>query len=153
MGFAPNVFVSSACYELRDLRARVREWLSEMGFNPIISDAGGFPRVDGMPPYAACLKALEECALVIGVIDRYYGQPFDDWGPFPRYKGLAPTHAELRHALDTGKRVLIYVQDDTWKFYEVWRKDRDGFAPPTGLDVRTLEMFHELKTINPAPWL
>ena len=124
-----------------------------MGFNPILSDTGGFPHPDDLPPYAACLKTLEECPLIIGVIDRYYGQPFDDWGPFPRYKGLAPTHAELRHALDTGKRVLIYVHDDTWKFYEVWRKNRDHFDPPVGLDVRTLEMFHELKTRCPAPWL
>jgi hypothetical protein len=59
---------------------------------------------------------MDECALVIGVIDRYYGNPFDDWGPFSQYKGLAPTHAELRHALDTGKPVLIYVHNDTWRF-------------------------------------
>ena len=50
MGFAPNVFVSSSCYELRDLRAAVRRWLSDMGFNPILSDADGFPHKDGMPP-------------------------------------------------------------------------------------------------------
>jgi hypothetical protein len=155
MGFAPNVFVSSSCYELRDLRAAVRQWLSDMGFNPILSDVDGFPHCDGMPPYASCLKTMDECALVIGVIDRYYGHSFDDWGPFSQYKGLAPTHAELRYALDTGKRVLIYVHDDTWKFYEVWRQNREAFAQavPAGLDVRTLEMFHELKTRNPAPWL
>lgn len=155
MGFAFNVFVSSSCHELRDLRAAVRQWLSDMGFNPILSDVDGFPHGDGMPPYASCLKTMEECALVIGVIDRYYGHPFDDWDPFSQYKGLAPTHAELRHALDTGKRVLIYVHDATWNFYEVWRQNREAFAQavPPGLDVRTLEMFHELKTRSPAPWL
>ncbi len=87
MCFAPNVFVSSTCYELRDLRAAVRQWLSDMGFNPILSNVDGFPHSDGMPPYASCLKTMEECALVIGVIDRYYGHPFDDWGPFSQYKG------------------------------------------------------------------
>jgi hypothetical protein len=49
MGFAPNVFVSSSCYELRDLRARLQEWLSGMGFNPILSEVDGFPHTDGMP--------------------------------------------------------------------------------------------------------
>lgn len=155
MSFAPNVFVSSACRELRDLRAAVRGWLSQMGFNPILSEVDGFPHVDGMPPWASCLKTMDECALVIGVAERYYGQPFDDWGPFSQYEGLAPTHAELRHALDTGKRVLIYVHDDTWKFYEVWRQNPEAFAQavPPGLDIQTLEMFHELKTRNPVPWL
>jgi ribosome modulation factor len=126
-----------------------------MGFNPILSEVDGFPHTDGMPPYASCLKTMDECAMVIGVIERQYGTPFDDWGPFPQYKGLAPTHAELRHALNTRKRVLIYVPESTWDFYEVWRRNPDAFAKgaPHGLDVRTLEMFHELKTRSPAPWL
>jgi hypothetical protein len=65
MSFAFNVFVSSSCYELRDLRARLREWLSGMGFNPVLSEGEGFPHVDGMPPYASCLKTMDECIMVI----------------------------------------------------------------------------------------
>jgi hypothetical protein len=126
-----------------------------MGFNPILSEVDGFPHQDGMPPWASCLKTMDECALVIGVVEGYYGSPFDDWGPFPQYKGLAPTHAEFRHALNTGKRLLIYVHDDTWKLYEVWRQNPSAFAQmvPAGMDVRTLEMFHELRTRNPVPWI
>ena len=33
-----------------------------------------FPRFDGIPPYASCLRALEECPLVIGIIDRQIKQ-------------------------------------------------------------------------------
>lgn len=155
MSFVFNVFVSSSCYELRDLRARLREWLSGMGFNPVLSEGEGFPHADGMPPYASCLKTMDECIMVVGVIERQYGTPFEDWGPFPQYKGLSPTHAELRHALDTGKRVLIYVQDSTWNFYNVWRRNPDAFAKdaPNGLDVRTLKLLHELKSRRPEPWL
>lgn len=155
MSLALQVFVSSACHELRDLRASIRTWLTNLGLAPMMSDEGGFPHVDGMPPYATCLRALEECPLVIGIIDRYYGSAFDDWGPYGQHAGCAPTHAELRHALDVGKRVLIYVQNDTWNFYEVWRKNRDAFkiAAPHGLDERTLELFEELKQRRPAPWI
>src|ERR1700722_11670104 len=155
MGFKLNVFLSSSCHELRDLRSAVREWLTEAGFNPILSDSGDFPHRDGVPPYVACLQTLDECPLVIGVIDRYYGTPLDDWGPFPQYAGLAPTHAELRRALASGKRVLIYVRNDTWNFYDVWRKNPNAFSASAsaGLDPRTLEMLHELMTRQPAPWL
>jgi hypothetical protein len=120
-----------------------------------MSDEGGFPSIDGMPPYATCLRALEECPLVIVVIDRRYGQAFDDWGPYTQHRGCAPTHAELRHALDLGKRVLIYVHNDTWNFYEVWRKHPDAFktSAPQGLDEATLRMFQELKQRSPAPWI
>jgi hypothetical protein len=61
----------------------------------------------------------------------------------------------LRHALDLGKRVLVYVHDDTWNFYETWRKNPDAFktSAPDGLDEATLVMFHELKLREPAPWM
>lgn len=155
MGFALQVFVSSACYELRDLRAAIKEWLTQLGLTPMMSEEGGFPHVDGMPPYATCLRVLEECPLVIGVIDRNYGYAFDDWGPYSKHRGRSPTHAELSHALDLGKRVLLYVHNDTWNFYEIWRKNTDAFkiSAPRGLDEATLQMFQELKERSPAPWI
>ena len=120
-----------------------------------MSDENGFPHVDGMPPYATCLRALEQCPLIIGVVDRRYGARFEDWGPYPQFVGCAPTHAELRHALDLGKRALIYVHDDVWNFYEVWRKNRAAFATaaPQGLDEATLFMLHKLKQRDPVPWM
>lgn len=155
MSLALHVFVSSACHELRDLRAAVRKWLLDLGLTPLMSDEGGFPHIDGMPPYATCLRALEDCPLVIAIIDRYYGKAFDDWGPFAQHKGCAPTHAEIRHALDLGKRVLIYVHDDIWAFCEVWRKNPAAFkaALPLGLEEGTLKLFEELKKRSPAPWM
>ena len=121
---------------------------------PQMSDETGFPHVDGMPPYATCLRVLEECPLVIVIIDRRYGRPFKDWGPYPQYAGCGPTHAELRHALSLGKRVLIFVHNDTWNFYEFWRKNADAMTgAPEGLDTATLEMFRELKLRQPVPWI
>ena len=57
--------------------------------------------------------------------------------------------------MDLGKRVLFYVHDDTWNFYEVWRKTPDAFntAAPHGLDEATLRMLQELQERNPAPWM
>jgi hypothetical protein len=153
MSFPLQVFVSSSCHELRDLRASIRTWLQELGMTTLLSDEGGFPHVDGMPPYASCLRVLEQCPLVIGVVDRYYGTPFDDWGPYSEYKGLAPTHAELKHALKLGKRVLIYVHSETWNFYELTRKNPGALSGPLphGLQPGTLQMFQELKQMSPAP--
>jgi hypothetical protein len=155
MGYPLQVFVSSSCYELRDLRASIRMWLEEHGMTPLMSDEGGFPHTDKMPPYASCLRTLEQCPLVMAVVDRYYGVTFDDWGPYPEYKGLAPTHAELRHALKLGKKTLIYVHKDTWSFYELTRKNAAALAGPLphGLQAETLGMLKELKQMKPTPWI
>jgi len=150
-----HVFVSSSCYELRDLRAAVGAWLKQLGITPQMSDESSFPHTDGMPPYVACLRVLEECSLVIVVIDRRYGASFQDWGPYSQFVGCSPTHAELRHALDLGKPVLIFVHHDVLNFYEVWRKNKDAFksAAPQGLDEATLSMLLELKQRDPVPWI
>ncbi len=155
MSYALQVFVSSTCYDLRDLRAAIKTWLKQFGLTPLMSDEVGFPHIGGMPPYAACLRALENCPLVIVVIDRRYGASFQDWGPYPQFAGCSPTHAELRHALDLGKRVLLYVHNDVWNFYEVWRKNAQAFETltPPGLDEATLRMLHELKQRDPVPWM
>jgi len=152
---ALQVFVSSTCHELRDLRAAIRAWLVDLGMQPVMSDDPGFQHADGMPPYAACLRALEDCPLVIVVIDRRYGQSFEDWGPYQDYKGYAPTHAEVQHAIKLGKRAFIYVHQDVWNFYEVWRQNPAAISDCSiqGLDVKTLLMFQDLKHMQPAPWI
>jgi hypothetical protein len=119
---------------------------------PLLSDEEGFPRRNGLPPYVSCLAALEECPLVIGIVDREYGTRFKDWGSHKGYEGLSPTHAELRHALDRKKKVLLYIHQDTLNFYEMWRKGGLNKLPK-GLDEGTLALLKELKLRAPAPWI
>lgn len=150
------IFVSSAHYGLEDLRAEVTEFLNSLGVQPFVSSEAGFPDHPGMPPYAGCLKTLEHSLMVVGIVDRRYGVPFDDWGPYPEYAGLSPTHAELRHALALGKRVVIYVREDVASFYELYRRNPEEMKSlklPTGLDLKSLEMYQELKWAKPAPWI
>ena len=150
------IFVSCAHYDLEDLRAELTAYLQELGVQPFVSSENGFPDQPRMPPYAQCLPVLEKCLIVIGVLDRRYGQPFDDWGPYPEYAGLSPTHAELRHALKLKKRVLVYVRAKLDGYYDLFRKNRDDFAKlqlPTGLDVRVLSLYEELKHGKPAPFI
>jgi hypothetical protein len=51
-----SVFVSSACDELRDLRAAVPDVLESLGINPQLSEDPGFPRTSGDKPYVTCLS-------------------------------------------------------------------------------------------------
>lgn len=122
------LFVSSIHYGLEDFRAELTDFPASLGVVPYVSSEAGFPDYAGMPPYAGCLRALERCLIVVGILDRRYGRSFDDWGPYPQYKGLSPTHAELRHALTSGKRLVIYVREHVHAFYEVYRRNPDDFA-------------------------
>lgn len=149
-----EIFVSSACYELRDLRASIKAFLEGLGIKPMLSDDTGFPDYPGVSPYVSCLKVLEDCPMAIGVIERHYGAKFADWAPYAQYAGLSPTHAELRHALATKKRLRVYVHQGTLAVYEQWRKNRDkGIVFQNGLSEDTLLLIEELKRHKPAPWI
>ncbi len=151
------IFVSSTVYGLEDLRGELASFLEDLGAEPLLSSESGFPDHRGIPPYVQCLRVLEERALiVIGIIDKRYGKGFDDWGPYPQYQGLSPTHAELRHALNEGKHLLIYVRSDIQSHYDIYRKNRELFASldlPANLELKTLEMFSEIKLASPVPWI
>jgi hypothetical protein len=151
------IFVSSAHYGLEDLRGELASYLDEqLGVLPLISSERGFPDYPGIPPYSQCLRVLETALIVVGVIDRRYGATFDEWGPYPQYRGLSPTHAELRHALSERKRLMIFVRAEVQGYYDIFRKNRDAFenlALPNGLELGSLRMFEELKLANPAPWI
>ena len=151
-----TLFLSSTHYGLEDLRGEISDFLESLGVSCLLSSEGGFPSYPGMPPYASCLKALERCLMVVGVVDRRYGKPFDDWGPYPEYVGLSPTHAELRHARKLNKRLLVFVRRDVNSSYEMYRAnlvEADKLALPKGLDLKTLELYRELKLASPSPWI
>lgn len=150
------IFLSSPHYGLEDLRGELASYLEELGTQPFVSSDTGFPDYPNMPPYAQCIRALESCLMVVGVVDRRYGQRFDDWGPYRQYAGLSPTHAELRHALISKKRTLIYIRSEIHGYYDIYRKNKEAFKNldlPPGLEVSSLEMFAEVKQWRPAPWI
>jgi hypothetical protein len=148
-----SVFVSSGCYELRDLRAAIRDFLKSLGINSQLSEDPGFPRASGDKPYVTCIRNLSECPLVIGLLERTVGTPLPDWSPFADYNGLCPTHAELRHALGTKKKVLLYIHRATIDAYHQWKNSRATYVANAGSpELAMLELIHELMTNDPAPY-
>jgi hypothetical protein len=148
-----SVFVSSGCYELRDLRVSIRDFLKSLGINPQLSEEPGFPRASRDKPYVTCLRNLLECPLVIGLLERSAGTPLPDWSPFSDYNGLSPTHAELRLALRTGKKVLLYIHRATLDAYYQWKTSPAVYVANAGSpELAMLELIHELMAHDPAPY-
>jgi hypothetical protein len=150
------IFLSSAHYGLEDLRAELAAFLEDLGAEPLISSEKGFPDHRGIPPYAQCLRVLESALIVVGVIDKRYGARLADWGPYPQYTGLSPTHAELRHAVAEGKHLLVYIRSEVQGYYDIYRKNTSAFQNlnlPGNLEIGSLELFSELKHVRPAPWI
>lgn len=118
-----KVFVSSACYDLVDLRAELFEELRELGVEPHFSDIkeSGFvvPSEPTVNSVEACLADLRECELVIFILSQRYG---------PALKGQfgdkSATQCEYDEAKRLKMRSLFYVRTDLWGDFSAWRKSK-----------------------------
>lgn len=106
-----DVFISSTCYDLLDLRAELRRFLTENGFLVRLSDdpMSSFSVAPTSDSIESCLANVEAADLVVCVIDRRYGGVLKD-GP---HKGKSATHAEIDHArqLSPPKPVFFFMRD------------------------------------------
>lgn len=139
---------------MRDLRSSIRDFLQGFGINPELSEAPGFSRASRDKPHVTCLRNLSDCPLVIGVLERKIGVPIDDWSPFMDYNGLRPTHAELRHTLKTGKKLLLYIHSETFSEYNKWKNSTTPYtADAYSAELPMLELIGEILASDPAPYL
>ena len=148
------VFISRAHYGLEDLRGSLADYLSNIGCEPLLSSEAGFNDGQGLlSPYASCLKTLEKSLMVVGVIDKRYGQSLNEWGEYSDYIGLSPTHGEIKHAIKLQKRINIFVRKSVSDDYRLYRQDKEGYKnlkSSNKTDPVVLEMYQEIRTNTPS---
>lgn len=163
------IFISSTDYNLKDFRAELARYLSELGYRPILSSAEGFP--DNSPhlePWESCIEVLENSFVMILIIDGIYSSALE----WPNYKELfkerkiSPTHGEYLFAHQARKRMLVFIRKEVIVYYQAYRQaysknakddDRTKAAMetilPKYIDYETLKFVHEVKTSKPIPWI
>jgi hypothetical protein len=118
-----NVFVSSTCYDLIDLRAELARFLTENGCVARLSeDSSSAFSVDPTDDsIASCLANVEAADAVVCIIDRRYGGTLKSG----TYAGRSATHAEIEHAraLSPPKPVFFFVRQRSFLEYDHMRQN------------------------------
>ena len=111
-----DVFISSSCYDLTDLRAELGAHLQNHSFLVRLSDEynSNFKVNGSVDSIASCLLNVEAADVVVLILDRRYGPILKD-GP---YAGLSATHAEIQHALtllpeERRKPIFTFVRNQS----------------------------------------
>ena len=65
---APTVFISSTIEDLHHVRDAIRETVSELGYQPIMSEHGGVGYMNETAADVACYQTVKECQLMILII-------------------------------------------------------------------------------------
>ena len=115
----PSVFVSSTCYDLGQIRADLRDFITSLGYDPMLSDYNSFPISPDSSPVDNCLKAIESHAdIYVLIIGGKYGSMVS--------ADKSVTNLEYLQARAKGIPVYAFVQKNILDILPVWKANPKG---------------------------
>jgi hypothetical protein len=114
-----DVFISSTCYDLADLRAVLAHHLRDDGMEVRVSEDpdSAFYVEPTDNSIGSCLLNVEASRLIICIIDRRYGGVLKTGA----YAGKSATHAEVLHARNLNKPIFFFVREASWNEFQFLR--------------------------------
>src|SRR5437763_1810303 len=110
----PSVFVSSTCYDLKQVRADMFQFLDSLGFEPVLSEYNSFPIQPEANTIENCLVVVNAKAdILVLIIGGRYGSAADD--------GRSVTNREYLSARAKGIPVYVFVQRSVLDLLRIWK--------------------------------
>lgn len=119
-----QVFISSTCYDLIDLRAELEVFFRDAGVEACLSDS---PTSDFrvMPEdrnsIETCLANVRACDEFIIILSRRYGPSLSKAG----FDDVSATHLEYHEAVKGNKPIRMYVREELEGEYGIWRANSE----------------------------
>lgn len=115
----PRVFVSSTFYDLRQVREDLERFISGLGYEAVLHEAGGIAYGKDKPPEGYLHREIETCDILICVIGGRYGTESQE------QPGSSITQQELHSALRNQVQVFIFVEQAVHTEYNTYLKNKD----------------------------
>ncbi|MFL6284115.1 MAG: DUF4062 domain-containing protein [Pyrinomonadaceae bacterium] len=119
IGNNPAMFVSSTCYDLRQVRADLKSFIELLGLQPILSEYDTFPVHPDVNAVENCLRVVDENAdIFLLIVGGRYGKPFE--------QEKSVTNMEYLRARAKGIPIYVFVQKNVLNILPVWRDNPEG---------------------------
>ncbi|WP_415579538.1 DUF4062 domain-containing protein, partial [Elizabethkingia anophelis] len=114
-----NIFVSSTCYDLSQLRANLSDFINTCGHNPVLSEYNNFPISTELNTIENCLKNVKENAdIFVLVVGSRYGSTIET--------GKSITNIEFLTAKQKGIPIFCFIDKSILSILNVWKNNRDA---------------------------
>lgn len=134
----PSVFVSSTCYDLKQIRFDAKQFLEGLGFDPVLSEYSSFPVSPDHSTVDNCVKAVEMRAdILILIVGARYGSVTDG--------GKSATNLEFLTAKAKGIPIYVFVMRSMLDILPVWQASPDADYSPVVDSSNLLKFVAELK--------
>ena len=142
-----TIFFSSTIDDLRDVRASLYSHYSGTGWHALFSEWPAFPTSRHPDAVTNCLEVVKDCDVFVMLLDRNYGDEC--------YRGMSPTEAEYKTAIEHNKPTFIFTRDKLSADSEFHA--RLGRKPTSDgkrfyADLRLIEFLARMRQTYPVRW-
>ncbi len=125
----PRVFISSTYFDLKHVRASLESFITNLGFDVVLSEKGKIAYSPDLPLDESCYKEAQASDILVLLIGGRYGSEAtpragDTKGFFDRYNSI--TKKEYLAARDKGAPVYILIERPVYTEYETYLRNKDN---------------------------
>ena len=114
-----NIFVSSTCYDLSQIRKDLREFITGLGHNPILSEQNDFPIDPQLDNWENCINAVKDFAdIFVLIIGNKYGSVGET--------GKSITNTEYLTAVQKGIPIYTFSLKQMTTILPLWERNPDA---------------------------
>lgn len=114
----PRVFISSTCYDLKYIRENLKYFISNMGYESILSEDGDIFYNPDLHTHDACINEICTCQLFVLIIGGRYGGKYLD-------SNKSITNREYEEAVKQKIPVFTLVEKNVLSEHLVYQKNKD----------------------------
>jgi hypothetical protein len=149
----PRIFVSSTYYDLRHIRAVLKAFIEQFGYEPVLFENGDIVFHHNRTLEDNCYQEVDNCDVLILIIGGRYGSLSKEdeelliKDPKKFYEGIrSVTRKEYEKARGREIPVFIFVEEGVLSEYRTFLQNRDSTAIKYAHvdDRRVYEMIHDI---------
>ena len=114
-----NIFISSTCYDLSQIRDDIKQCIEDLGHNPILSEMKNFPIDPKLSSMENCINAVKkEADIFVLIIGNKYGSVLES--------GKSITNTEFLTAINKGIPIYTFALKQMTALLPVWERNPEA---------------------------
>ena len=114
-----NIFISSTCFDLSQIRNDIKQCIETLGHNPILSELKGFPINPNLSNAENCINAVKkEADIFVLIIGNKYGSVLES--------GRSITNTEFLTAVNKGIPIYTFALKQMTTLLPMWERNPDA---------------------------
>ena len=155
----PSVFISSTYYDLKHIRSSIGQFVTSLGYEPILSEQGNIAYSPASPLDESCYSSAQKCDLFVLIIGGRYGSEVSETRGdtkgnefFDAYDSVI--RREFESAYDDKVPAYILIEKGVYAEYQTYLKNKENtnieYAHVDSPNVfRFIEFVHSKRSNNP----